>query len=78
MLNADRDLVEGYLPIEQASLGQAIREHRKIKLPDRAHIPTTIAIGLYDRGTVVRYRATAADGAEWANGVVVVPVRWQQ
>jgi hypothetical protein len=72
---ADRDLIDGYLPLERVPAGVAITETRIITAAPGTTPVTQLRIGLYNRVNGERFTARRADGATWEGGEVVVAVQ---
>ncbi|MCS6773209.1 MAG: hypothetical protein NZ693_03745 [Thermoflexales bacterium] len=70
---ADRDLVDGYLPIEQLPAGLRLTETRFLPSLEQHPDLRQVSLGLYDRGTVERFEATLSDGSKAAEVRLVVP-----
>jgi hypothetical protein len=72
---ADRDLVDGYLPLEQVPAGLTLTETREIKRPDAGPLPVELRLGLYSRIDGKRFTALRVDGTAWPGDEVAVPVQ---
>jgi hypothetical protein len=74
VITADRDLMDGYLPIDAMPSGAIVTETRIIKanlpLPD----VKVFSIGAYTRSDVKRLTARKADRQSWDGDAVAVPV----
>lgn len=67
---ADRDLIEGYLPLEQLPGGVRVQETRLLpQAPETARV----LLGVYERGTLTRYTALLADGRTTTEVTLEVP-----
>ncbi|HQZ99047.1 MAG TPA: hypothetical protein PLJ62_02525 [Thermoflexales bacterium] len=69
VFSADRDLIDGYIPMEIVPRGLDISEARRLDVPNP--LPgLRIEIGLYDRATGKRFVTTRADGGGWDGDAV--------
>ncbi|HQX76816.1 MAG TPA: hypothetical protein PL074_10900, partial [Thermoflexales bacterium] len=69
VFSADRDLIDGYIPMEIVPRGLDISEARRLGVPNP--LPgLRIEIGLYDRATGKRFVTTRADGGGWDGDAV--------
>jgi hypothetical protein len=75
VLSADRDLLEGYLPLDQVPPSVAVAETRLITLTPSAATVVTLSVGAYSRMDVQRFAATHADGRPWEGDAVPIPVQ---
>ncbi len=70
---ADGDPIAGLAPFSEWAVDDRIRERRPLDLP--VHLPAgtyTVAVGLYDRGSLRRTAPTQANGADVVDGAVVI------
>jgi hypothetical protein len=74
VLAADRDLLDGYLPLDQVPPHLAVAETRLIKIPLVTRHVTQLQIGAYTRSDVKRFEALRADGSAWDDNAVTIPV----
>jgi hypothetical protein len=72
---ADRDLVDGYLPLEMIPNGVVITETRIITALQGTAPMTQLRIGLYNRVNGERFAAAQANGVGWEGDEVVVPIQ---
>jgi hypothetical protein len=72
---ADRDLVDGYLPLEMVPNGVVITETRVITVAAGATPIAQLRIGLYNRVNGTRFEAVQVNGVAWEGGEVVVPIQ---
>ena len=71
---ADRDLLEGYLPLDVVPSGVTISETRVINTtPDNPAV-SEIRLGVYSRVNGERFTATQDTGVRWDGDEVVIPV----
>jgi hypothetical protein len=75
MAVADRDLVDGYLPLEMIPNGVVITETRIITALQGTAPMTQLRIGLYNRVNGERFAAAQANGVGWEGDEVVVPIQ---
>lgn len=73
LLVADRDLLDGLLPLQALPPDRWLREQRHIVTPDATAL-RQVRIGVYSRQNMKRWRATRSDGALWPADEVVAPV----
>jgi hypothetical protein len=74
-ITADRDLLNGMLPLDQLPAAITIDERRVIPVPANAGEITELRVGAYRRDDVARLTATRLDDQVWPGDEVVVPVR---
>lgn len=74
-ITADRDLLNGALPLDQMPADVTIDERRVIPAPPDVGQITELRVGAYRRDDAARLTATRADGQVWPGDEVVVPVR---
>jgi hypothetical protein len=74
VVTADKDLLNGALPLDQLPPLLSVNERRIITLPISAPAITTINIGAYRRSDVARLPASNAGGARFDGDQVVVPL----
>jgi hypothetical protein len=74
VVTADKDLLNGALPLDQLPASLSVNERRIIAPPANAPAITTINIGAYRRGDVARLPATNAGGARFDGDQISVPV----
>ena len=72
---ADRDLIDGYLPLDQVPPGMVITESRKIDIPPAIAPLKEVRLGAYIRAGVTRMVAARADGSQWEGNSVSVPIQ---
>ncbi len=77
VVTADKDLLNGVLPLEQLPPALAVHERRIIPLPAGAPAIASINIGAYRRSDVARLPASQLNGARWESDQVTVPVDGQ-
>lgn len=71
---ADRDLLEGYLPLDQVPADRVITETRRIELPSGIAPLKEFQIGVYLRANGNRLTTLRADGSAWVGDAVNVPL----
>ncbi|MDW8352335.1 MAG: hypothetical protein RML99_10535 [Anaerolineae bacterium] len=71
---ADRDLLDGALPLHELPSGVLIRERRLI-VAGAVEFVVELRVGVYRRDGLVRWQAVRHDGLEWPGGEVIAPVR---
>jgi hypothetical protein len=71
---ADSDLIGGYLPLDQVPMGMVVTETRKIDIPASFAPPKQVELGAYIRAGQVRMSAVNADGGQWEDDAVIVPI----
>ena len=74
---ADRDLIDGYLPLEMVPAGVAITETRMITSAQGTAPVTQLRIGLYNRVNGERFSAVQSNGQGWDGNEVVIAVQQQ-
>ena len=72
---ADRDLLDGYLPLDRVPAGVTITETRQISLTASSISVTTISMGIYTRSDVQRYQTYDAAGVHLDGDALSVPVQ---
>jgi hypothetical protein len=72
---ADRDLADGYLPLELLPADRAISETREIRIPAGIAdaVIREVRVGVYDRASAQRYTAKRADSSAWDGNEIVLP-----
>ena len=75
---ADRDLVDGYLPLEMVPNGVVVTETRIITAPLTVASMTQLRVGVYNRVNGQRFTATQANGTAWDGDEVVLPIQPKQ
>lgn len=70
---ADRDLMNGLLPLEQLPVGIGLDEEREITPPNSTPLKE-LRVGAYRRDDLNRFAATHPDGSIWSNDEIVVPI----
>lgn len=73
ILVADRDLLDGLLPLQALPSDRWLRERRHIVTPDATAL-RQVRLGVYSRQSLKRWRATRSDGALWPADEVAVSV----
>jgi hypothetical protein len=73
-LVADHDVIDGYLPLEQVPPGIVITETRVITIPATVGTLKQVALGAYLRVNGKRLSAIKADGGQWTDNTVSVPI----
>ncbi len=71
---ADRDLLDGYLPLQLVPSDLVITETRLITVPAAVKSVQSIEIGAYLRSDGKRLQAKRSDGQPWPGDAVVVPI----
>ncbi len=74
LLTADKDLLDGILPINELPHDTVVTETREIGDATSSVQIQSVRVGLYSRADVVRFTATRADGSPWEVDAVVVPL----
>ena len=74
VVTADRDLLDGYLPLDLVPPAITITETRLIRLPPHAGDVVSFSIGVYTRSQSRRFTATRPDGTHWADDALSLPV----
>ncbi|MCL5995195.1 MAG: hypothetical protein M1546_03965 [Chloroflexi bacterium] len=79
VLAADRDLLEGYLPLDQVPDKTKVAETREIVLPQQVGEGSfdglAVSVGVYNRADVKRLAAVRQNGSMWEGDAITVPVR---
>lgn len=70
---ADRDPAGGIWPLDQWPAGMLRAEEREVLMQDTVPL-RTLSLGVYRRADGKRLDATRADGADWPNAAVSVPI----
>lgn len=74
IVGADRDPLDGFLPLDRFPPGIAVSELRHIRnLPDES-APAFVLAGVYARADLARYQALRDTGALWEGEQVVIPI----
>jgi hypothetical protein len=71
---ADKDLVDGYLPLDQVPAGVVVSETRAIIIPSNVATVKAVWVGAYRRSDGQRFTAARADGGPWESDAVVIPI----
>ncbi|MCL4504613.1 MAG: hypothetical protein M1140_01120 [Chloroflexi bacterium] len=71
---ADKDLIDGYLPLQLTPSTVVISETRVITVPPGTEALKAIEMGVYLRSDGKRFTAKRANGQPWDGDSVVVPV----
>lgn len=77
IVTADRDLLDGVLPLDLLPPALQVNERRIIALPPNTPAIASINIGAYRRSDVSRLPATRAGGTRFAGDQISVPVATQ-
>ncbi|MCL5995198.1 MAG: hypothetical protein M1546_03980 [Chloroflexi bacterium] len=72
---ADRDLIDGYLPLDQVLPNVVITETREVTIPANVATVKDIRLGAYLRSDGKRLTATRSDGSAWDGDAIVVPIQ---
>jgi hypothetical protein len=74
IVGADRDPLDGFLPLDRFPAGIVVNETRHIRNLPAQPAPAFVLAGVYARGDLTRYQALRDTGALWEGEQVVIPI----